>query len=108
MSTANNIPNPNAGGVATSNLNTLVPGLPDNKSQQEIADTVAQAANLYVFYYRHGVNPGLSKIFYFSGGFKEAKSRAEKHCGIMGYKFIWIRPFIVDLDAEESTQLSRS
>ena len=91
---------------------TTTPGLPlpPAPTQSEIADFVkdlASTGNLFVMYYRHGVNPGLTKVFHFEGTWQEAKKRAEAHCGIMGYKFIWMRPFIVDLDAEEQTQLSR-
>jgi len=95
-----------------STIATPSPAMPaapiPNRSQEEIANAVTECDNLYIFYYRHGVNPGLQKIFFHKGTFATAKKRAEQHCGIMGYKFIWIRPFIVDLDVEEATQLSRS
>ena len=89
------------------NVPNPTPGIPDAVAIAESVATLAAGGNLFCMYYRHGVNPGLTKIFYYSGNFQEAKKRAESHCGIMGYKFIWLRPFVVDLDAEEATQLSR-
>ena len=96
--------------ISNPNLDPITnptPGIPNAATIAESVSALASGGNLFAMYYRHGVNPGLTKIFYFDGTFQEAKKRAEAHCGIMGYKYIWLRPFIVDLDAEESTQLSR-
>lgn len=62
--------------------------------------------------YRHGVNSSLSKNFYFKGTTDDPKKlmieaieRAQKHCGVMGYKYNFLRPMLCNIDIEEGIQL---
>jgi hypothetical protein len=59
----------------------------------------------WTIFYRHGVNATLTKNFFFDGKMHEAIERAQKHCGIMGYKYIFVRPMLCDIDYEEGVQL---
>lgn len=62
-------------------------------------------SNIWMMFYRHGMNANLTKCFKWPGDLQEARKRAEKHSKIMGYKFIFIRPLIVDLDKDEEYKL---
>lgn len=60
----------------------------------------------YTLFYRHGVNPKCEKGFMHIGDIRSANQRAQVHCKIMGYTFIFVRPLIVDLESEEKQQLN--
>lgn len=62
--------------------------------------------NLYIMFYRHGMNATLSKGFFCKGDLLEAQETAKKHCRIMGYKYIFTRPMVVNLDEEEHQKLN--
>ena len=62
---------------------------------------VAHLSNLWVLYYRHGMNPLLSKVFYLDGTLMDAVKRGREHCTIMNYKYHFTRPLVFDLEAEE-------
>lgn len=62
-------------------------------------------AYYWLMFYRHGLNANLTKGFYFKGDLAGARKRAETHCKIMGYKFIFIRPLICNLETEEDYKL---
>ncbi len=73
---------------------------------QEETSTVNKCySNLWTMFYRHGMNANLTKGFYFKGNVHEAKKRALDHCQIMGYKFIFVRPLVIDLKSEEEYKL---
>ena len=63
---------------------------------------VKDLANVWTLYYRHGVNPGCFKTFYHEGDMRSAIVRIQKHCAVMGYRYVYIRPFMVDIDKEEA------
>ena len=65
-------------------------------------------SNLYIMFYRHGMNANLTKGFYCEGGLLNAQKRAQEHCKIMGYKFIFVRPMVCSLEAEEEYKLHGS
>lgn len=62
---------------------------------------------LYVLFYRHGVNPGCQKGFKHNGDLRSAVERAKKHCEIMNYRYVFVRPMICDLVAEEKQKMER-
>ena len=62
--------------------------------------------NVWILYYRHGMNATLSKGFYFNGTMVDAIRRARKHCEIMNYHYIWVRPMVCDFDSEEYLKLN--
>lgn len=62
--------------------------------------------NLFILFYRHGMNANLTKGFYFPGDLLAARKRAEAHCKVMGYKFIFIRPMVCNLEVEEEQKLN--
>jgi hypothetical protein len=67
----------------------------------------APTSDIYIMYYRHGMNPKLEKVFKFTGTLNEARNRALKHCEVMGYRLIFVRPFMVNLEDEETPQLRK-
>lgn len=72
---------------------------------QETQPAARQFPGCWTIYYRHGVNAQLSKNFYFDGTMFDARERAQRHCGIMGYKFNFLRPMLCDIEVEEGIQL---
>jgi hypothetical protein len=76
----------------------------DNKSttSNSVPDSIK---NLYILFYRHGMNPHCQKGFTNSGDIKAAVQRAQRHCEIMGYRYIFVRPFVSDIDEEEKYKL---
>ena len=52
-------------------------------------------------FYRQGSFGPLEKVFLFTGSLLEAKDKFYKHCKSMGYQFIIVRPYEVDLDEQE-------
>ena len=91
-------------GIQIQEPNGKMPGMPTDK---EINSLVSTRPSLYSMHYRHGMNSKLEKNFEFVGDLFAARKRAEDHCAIMGYKLIWVRPLVVDLEAEEAQQLGR-
>lgn len=72
---------------------------------KETTSKVEHLSYLYIMFYRHGMNANLTKGFYFAGDLQEARKRAEAHCKIMGYKFIFVRPMVCNLESEEEYKL---
>jgi len=58
-------------------------------------------SNLWTLHYRHGMNAGLTKNFHHEGDFESAQLRARKHCEVMGYRYIFLRPMVIDIESEE-------
>lgn len=70
------------------------------------ADTVFKnKERIYILHFRQG-NQVQIKHFNFTGNLKDAAERAKIHCERMGYRFIFVRPFVVDLDHQESMKNS--
>jgi hypothetical protein len=63
---------------------------------------------LYTMYFRNPAvgNSILTKNFRCSGSLREARERAETHCGIMGCKLNFVQPLIANLKIEEEFKLS--
>ena len=55
----------------------------------------------YILHYHYRASNPLTKIFRFLGPLTEAIERGRVHCDIMNYRFIKVRPFIVDLTDQE-------
>lgn len=56
---------------------------------------------VYILYYRKG-NEVLTKHFLFKGPLKGAIERGRRHCNLMGYVCMFVRPFIIDLEHQEN------
>jgi hypothetical protein len=67
--------------------------------------TLEYLKNIWILFYRHGVNPHCQKGFYHNGDIYAANKRAKEHCDVMGYRFIFVRPLIVDIDEEEKIKM---
>lgn len=64
--------------------------------------TVTVDPSIFTLYYRQGMNPHpMQKNFKFTGEFKGAIERGKSHCENMGLRFITVRPFLSELDADE-------
>lgn len=61
--------------------------------------------DIYIMYYRHGMNSALTKFFTIAGGLPAAKMRAHDFCKIMNYKLLNVTPLLSDLKSEEDTQM---
>lgn len=84
--------------------NTM-PGIPEAFVAPAIPTTPIELKpfnNIYTLYFRHGMNANCSKGFYFNGDIRAAIQRAMKHCDAMGYKYVFVRPLVADIDSEES------
>jgi hypothetical protein len=57
--------------------------------------------NFYTLYYHYRASRPLEFIFIFEGDLKKAVTRGRRHCEAMNYRFIKVRPTIVDLDDRE-------
>lgn len=56
---------------------------------------------IWTLYYMYGSSSPISKLFTFDGNLQDATVRGRKHCSIMRYKFVRVRPALVDLDHQE-------
>lgn len=63
--------------------------------------------DMWILFYRHGMNSTLQKNFSFAGSLPQAVDRAREHCKIMNYKYIFVRPLVCNLDEEEDQHLNR-
>jgi hypothetical protein len=57
----------------------------------------------YKLDYRHGNNMNW-KTFFFDGSFRQAMDRARDHCTRMGYRFLFLAPFVRNLDDDEKAR----
>jgi hypothetical protein len=59
---------------------------------------------LYILYYRQGANPHPQFLFFYhnSSDMKIIAERAKKHCDFMNFRFVYVRPAVVDLDKMEN------
>jgi len=80
----------------------------DVQSAQVQSPKAQRMSNYYIMFYRHGMNANLTKGFYCDGDLTSARKRAEAHCKIMGYKYIFVRPMICNLETEEEYKLHGS
>jgi hypothetical protein len=55
----------------------------------------------YILYYHFRAAAPLTLVFEHVGTFKEVIERAKLHCIRANYRFIKVRPFVVDLDERE-------
>ncbi len=60
-----------------------------------------QKERSYILYYRYAKIPSLFKVFQFKGTLQQAIMRGREHCLKMGYLFILVLPFMVDLEDQE-------
>jgi hypothetical protein len=71
-------------------------------SDKEIGASVPLKQNLFCLWYRENSNPHpLTKYFFHPGDLPSAIARGRVHCERVGQRFIWVRPFLTDLDKEE-------
>lgn len=63
------------------------------------------AKHQYTLFYRHGSNP-YPQTLNFLHSSADVRGviyeRCKRHCEVMGYRFVSVRPTIVDLDKEEN------
>lgn len=56
----------------------------------------------WTLHYRYGNIVSIAKNFMMEGHIRDVIVRARKHCELMGYKFLVVRPMMVDLDHQET------
>ena len=78
----------------------------ESRDYLEAIIRVKHLSSMWIMFYRHGMNATLTKNFYHEGDMNSAIRRAQDHCKIMGYKYIFIRPLICDLESEEEYKLT--
>lgn len=67
--------------------------------------TIERSYVLY-FLHRNRYTEPKFKMFKIKGLLRDAVARAHKHCEIMNYRFISVRPFMVNLDEQEERKLN--
>ncbi len=89
-------------------MSSTIPGLPADLGEPVITEGIL-LSDVFSMYYRKG-NDVLNLQFQCKRPssdcpprehFRIAVERAKRHCDMMRYKFLWARPFVVDLDEEE-------
>ena len=64
---------------------------------------------MYSLWYRENTNPHpLYKFFFHEGNLQSAIARGKVHCERMGQRFIFVRPFLSDLNADERRHFGTS
>jgi hypothetical protein len=74
-------------------------------SEPTVAKKIIDPSKIYTLFYRHGMNPQCQKGFVHEGDIKSAVQRAQRHCEVMNYRYIFVRPFVSDIDEEEKYKL---
>lgn len=93
--------------MATSSTTQALAGAPTSLQQElsklpKLPHKPVDITKLWILWYRHSVNPHAQfKCFEFDGDLRAAVVRCQKHCEVMGFRFIMVRPFVVDLTDEE-------
>lgn len=64
------------------------------------SEVVKERERIYILSYRHQ-NQVKTKNFNFRGPLKDAIERGRVHCKSMGYIFVLVRPFVIDLEHQE-------
>ena len=59
----------------------------------------------FTLYYHYKASIPLTIHFEFDGDLRAAAARGLDHCKVMNYRFIKVRPLIVDLDLREQRRL---
>ncbi len=85
-----------ATGPNTNSALKVIPGAPESSPS---------FADYYNLYFRHGMNPTCQKGFHCAGGLNAAVARARQHCDIMGYRYIFVRPMVCNIDLEEKQRI---
>ena len=71
-------------------------------NQPKITVSIPGSKRTYVGFYHFRAAAPLSMVFEYAGELKEAIERFKIHCERCNYRFIKVRPFIVDLDEREA------
>jgi hypothetical protein len=79
----------------------------DNVELLKRIEDLERRIGLRVFklYYTRGTNQE-DKLFYFDGGLRDAIQEGRRHCSIMNFRFVAVRPGLVDLRHQEKLKLS--
>ena len=56
---------------------------------------------VYTLYYHYRASAPKTLVFEFKGSFNEAIERGRAFCARVNYRFIKVKPFIIDLDERE-------
>jgi hypothetical protein len=78
------------------------PQMPIDSVPRELVKDIVPGEKIWTLYYRYGAVPHLHKNFRYTGTMLEAINRSREHCIRMGYTFICVRPFLVDLEIQEA------
>lgn len=78
-------------------------GNPFEERLSSLEDLINLRTYSLVYKSRHVLQ---NKVFRFDGDLKNAIVRGRQHCEKMGYVFIQVRPFIVDLEHQEEKRFS--
>ena len=68
--------------------------------------TKEKEPRFWTLWYRFGTVPIATKSFQFDGNLEQATIRARKHCEIMRYRYVFVRPMMVDLEYQESLYIA--
>lgn len=80
----------------------------ENSSKQTSTENSSKQTRIpYTLYYRQGSNPHSQFLVFNHSAVADIHSiveRAKRHCEIMNYRFVSVRPLVIDLDAAERRQ----
>lgn len=90
--------------MSTTVTKELIPGQPVPLDRPIVhAHDEVYEEKRYLLHYRHGNNMNW-KFFDYSGSFRQAMQRAQKHCMLMNYRFIILRPAVSNLEDDEKNR----
>lgn len=66
-----------------------------------VSTPFTEKTRVYILYYHHRASAPLTRIFCIDGDLFKAAERGKEHCRRCNYRFIKVRPFVVDLEEIE-------
>lgn len=67
-------------------------------------DPATLRERVFILFYHYRASAPQQRVFNHKGDLPTAIERGSEHCKKMGYRFIKVRPFIVDLDSIEKSR----
>lgn len=77
---------------------------PVASSSINVVETPLTRERVFIGFYHFKASRPHERQFYHKGDLASARDRFYQHCTIMGYRFISVRPFIVDLEIIEASR----
>lgn len=79
----------------------LTKALPGEPAQENVAKAAGEKPILYILHYIQGRNLHFKFFTYASADMKKVVQRCRDHCDASGFKFLYVRPFMSNLEDDE-------